>query len=379
MACRHRVFGFLMAAAGLLAPAMATAKKPVIIYKAANWQPDSGVITVRSPTTLYGTAMGSSAGYSGEVFEFDLKAGAYSTLHEFNTKDAFGPSALILGPDGQLYGTVVGGPKNTYGALFTMNPKTGKTSILYRFPVEQDHEALVTGAIAVDRHGVIYGTTSYGGPDDVGTVFRFDPATKTYVTVHDFSTTNDCFGPGRALIFNSDFSILYGTAAGSSGFGNGDGCVFSIQPQSGAESVLAYSGSQGITGIPNGLLFDGTGQLFVTADDSFGSYGQVFRIDPMSGLVTLIYRFQDGADGAEPSAGLQFGSDGALYGTTDGSDSRGDNNGTAYRLNVTTDQLTSLAVFNRRKNTASPIGSIVVDQKGDVFGAGLTAIFEVKH
>jgi uncharacterized repeat protein (TIGR03803 family) len=377
MARRYRRFACMALFTCLLGPTLAAAATPHILYKATDWVPDGGVIFAKSQAMLFGTARSSGHTLSGAVFKFNLTTATYGTLHSFATQAAYAPSGLILGPNGLLYGLVAGGPAGYSGAIFRMHPKSGIASILYRFPAGSGGQALDPEALAVDPNGIVYGLTYYGGTGNVGTVFKYDPASSTYTTLHEFSTTNDCFAPYGALIFDAGFTTLYGTTASNSGASNnGSGCVFSINPQTGAEAVLATSGTQGITATPNGLLFGSNGQLYVAA---YGrQYGQIFSLDPTSGAVTLIDRFLGGADGAQPTGALAFGPDGLLYGTTM-QGGKHKSAGTAYTLNVTTGVKTTLASFNADTNITTPLGSIAVGKAGRMFGAGADAIYAIRN
>jgi uncharacterized repeat protein (TIGR03803 family) len=371
MACSHRTVVAMFLLAGLLAPTLAAASKVSVFYKATNWSPDSGVVFVAGQSKLYGT--GSVSGFAGDVFSVDLKSGRYRALHTFDKTAAFHPAGLVTGANGTLYGVTEGGPKGTFGGVFKTDATTGRTSILFYIPLGPGGEIIGGGGLAVDPGDVIYGRTIYGGPDDAGTVFKFDPATSTYTTLHNFLKTDGCIHPA-ALIFNPSFTTLYATASSS----DGTGCIVSIDAQSGTEATVLKSGTQGVTALPIGLLFGSASLLLVVADEYGSGNGQIFNVDLASGMATVIHNFQGGADGAQPADSLAFGPDGSLYGATTLQGS-GHNEGTIYKLNVTTGVNTTLATFNGHKNTFGPMGSILVNVKGDVYGAGVTALYRVKH
>lgn len=106
----------------------------------------------------------------------------------------------------------------------------------------------------------------------------------------------------------------------------------------GPETLISTTGF-----IENGLTLGPDGNFYGVLQtggnpglDGVG-FGSVFQITP-AGVVTTLHAFS-GTDGATPSTAPVFGSDGNLYGITDGGGAN--NMGTFYRLS-TTGQFTSL-------------------------------------
>lgn len=90
------------------------------------------------------------------------------------------------------------------------------------------------------------------------------------------------------------------------------GVVFKVTPE-GVETIL-LSGPDGA--YPNAPLIQGSdGNIYGTSEG--GDHGTVFEITP-EGLVSTIYAFSGGSDGCGPAIGLSQGSDGNFYGTTAG-------------------------------------------------------------
>ncbi len=76
---------------------------------------------------------------------------------------------------------------------------------------------------------------------------------------------------------------------------------------------------QGDGGEPvSGLTFDRAGNLYGTTSFGGAGYGTVFKLSRSGSawILTTLYAFRGGSDGATPQAGVIFGPDGALYGTT---------------------------------------------------------------
>jgi uncharacterized repeat protein (TIGR03803 family) len=217
-------------------------------------------------------------------------------------------------------------------------------------------------------NGDLYGTTSSGGANDDGTVFKITP-TGTLTRLHSFDGT-DGETPVAGLVqaTNGD---LYGTT--SSGGANDDGTVFKITPTGTLTTLHSFDGTDGET--PEAGMVQATnGDLYGTTS---GGVGTVFKITP-SGTFTTLYSFcseKNCLDGRSPiSAGLVQATDGKLYGVT----SQGGTNdtncegvgcGTIFKI-TSSGTLTSLYSFCSLAACADgsyPVG-LVQYTNGDFYG-----------
>ena len=96
--------------------------------------------------------------------------------------------------------------------------------------------------------------------------------------------------------------------------------------------IHTFTGGQDGGGPHAGLTMHGAGNLYGTALLGLG-YGTVYELKHKgSGWVfNPLYSFAGGSDGAYPYAGVVFGPDGLLYGTTSGAD-RNNRYGTVFNL-----------------------------------------------
>jgi uncharacterized repeat protein (TIGR03803 family) len=183
---------------------------------------------------LYGTTYGGGAYGYGTVYELSRKAAGGWTekvLHSFNDNgsDGYDPYAgLIIDTSGNLYGTTLGGAatQNGGGTVYELSPKKGggwTEKVLNSF-VDTDGLAPYGGLI-FDSAGNLYGTTTYGGENDGGTVFKLTRASGWMKQV--LYALDDYVGPYGSLIFDSEGN-LYGTTYQSWTYVNGT--VFEITP-----------------------------------------------------------------------------------------------------------------------------------------------------
>jgi uncharacterized repeat protein (TIGR03803 family) len=117
------------------------------------------------------------------------------------------------------------------------------------------------------------------------------------------------------------------------------------------------------------LVLGRDGNLYGTAHGNIShqkDYGTVFMITT-NGVLTNLYYFTDGDDGALPSTSLLLSRDGSFYGTT----SEGGTNayyGTVFQV-TTNGMLTSLYSFQGGTNVGPADGPLVQGSDGNLYGA----------
>ena len=204
----------------------------------------------------------------GEAAEVALPAQVFTTLANFDGSNGSRPVAgVVQGIDGSFYGTASYGGTNNSGTVFKVTP-AGKLITLYRFCAQPGctDGANPYASLVQVTNGNFYGTTQYGGANNSGTVFKITPAGK--------------------------LTTLYSFCAQSN-------CTDGLQPS--ASLIQATNGN-----------FYGTTQY----GGAIGG-GTVFKITP-TGTLTTLYSFcgENCTDGYRAYAGLVQATDGNVYGTT---------------------------------------------------------------
>jgi uncharacterized repeat protein (TIGR03803 family) len=200
-----------------------------------------------------------------------------------------------------MLATVIASPSATFTTIVNFNGTNGSGPLM---------TSLVQG-----KDGNLYGTTTYGGPggaDGYGTVFIMTPA-GVLTTIYSFGNTPDGANPEAGLILGTDGNF-YGTT--SEGGANGLGTVFKITPAGKLTILHSFNGEDGE--IPVAGLVEGTDGTFYGTTESGGPdsspYGTIFKITP-KGKLTTLHDF-DGTDGWQPEAALVEGTDRKFFGTT---------------------------------------------------------------
>ena len=219
----------------------------------------------------------------------------------------------------------------------TLPAQTQTLTVLHNFTNFPDGGRPV-GRLLLDPAGNLYGTTTIGGTIGYGSVFRVDPSGNLSI-FYSFAGPPDGNEPVSGLIRDAAGN-LYG-ATGHGGTTTvcgtdqpswaGCGIVFKLDP-SGTETVLHRFGSNGPDGaFPNGpLALDSSGTLWGSTQEGghFGckvpippngrlvdvGCGTIFKVDA-SGRESVVHNFIK-ADGAGPIGGVVQDQAGNLYGVT---------------------------------------------------------------
>jgi len=338
----------------------------------------AGGVAFDKKGNLYGaTTDGGSACPSpgcGTVFQLTPPAkkgaGAWTEtiLYGFSGSDGSQPAGgVIMDAKGNLYGTTAYGGSGTCillgsnvgcGIVYELSPPAqqgGKWTyiVLYNFQGGKDGQ-YPRGDLIFDRAGNLYGATVYGGGYGTcnapyfqycGTIFKLNPPKKKggkweEKVLHSFRSVKagkqfgDGANPNGGLVLDNTGTIYGTTYFGGNNVkgeceggvgGTGCGVVFALQPPTTTggrwteKTIHRFDGQDGANSTA-GVVFDGNGNLYGTTFFGAGPYGLVFELKKPSGAAyswteTVLHRFRDGNDGANPASGLVLDANGNVYGT----------------------------------------------------------------
>jgi uncharacterized repeat protein (TIGR03803 family) len=209
-----------------------------------------------------------------------------------------------------------GGSKG-WGTVFKMTPD-GALTTLHSFCLKTNclDGASPYGGLVQATDGNLYGLTEQGGTPGSGTVFRITPEGE-FTVIHDYCFGEQCGYSPRGNLIQATDGRLYGTTS-SGGFNSG-GTVFRIG-RGGAFASLGLQNASGGGGPMAGLLQASDGRFYGTTlyGGHGGNEGSLFRVN-LSGEVKVLYEFcayTSCSDGARPDGVLIQPTDGSLYGTT---------------------------------------------------------------
>jgi len=366
---------FAVVLIGMVATQSAQGQTYTVLHSFAGKRKDGaspGGVVLDAAGNVYGTTNSGGTSNFGTVFKVDT-GGNETVLYNFcsqpNCNDGRYPAAgLVWDAAGNLYGTTAAGGGSDGGTVFKLDA-TNTEAVLWSFHAGTRPDGYSPYAGVVwDAAGNLYGTTFLGGVYDNGTVYKLEPSGKETV-LHSFTGGLDGDGPDAGVITNGD--SLYGTVS-SGGFGY-RGTVFSLDKTGTGIALYQFRSPTDGEYPEAALIQDAAGRLYSTTYGG-GAYnlGTVFRLD-RNGSVTVLHSFSGGArDGAKPAAGLVRDAAGNLYGTTFYGGSGpcvlyGSGCGTVFKLD-TSGILTVLYSFTGGADGAFPSASLVLDTAGNLYG-----------
>ena len=168
----------------------------------------------------------------GTVFELATNSGTIVPLASFNGTDGIGPQAApIMDSSGNLYGTTSSGGANGYGTVFKLAKGSSTITALASFNGTDGYNSLA--ALIMDGSGNLYGTTYEGGVNGLGTVFELANGSSVITDLTSFDDSNGS-EPTAGLIMDSSGNFYGTTVAGGVGTDDssipGDGSVFELRP-----------------------------------------------------------------------------------------------------------------------------------------------------
>jgi uncharacterized repeat protein (TIGR03803 family) len=291
------------------------------------------------------------------LFSVFRVAAQVTILHSFGDgtvpNDGAAPSAaLIQASDGNFYGSTSGTAINPFGSgvIFQLTP-SGVVSTVYTFA----RLNLRPPDLLLFQHDLV-GTTSIGGRTNsygssgYGTIFRVTSSGKE-VFLHEFN--QDLSYPIRSLVLGPH-GELYGTTTQG---GSQSGGVFKFNPVTTNLTVLYRFPSPSSPASP--LVLGQDGNFYGLA--STGTSSAIFMMTP-AGEVTILYTFPLFTVGVGP---LVQDAGGNFYGATDlnGAHSAG----TVFKMNPQ-HQVSLLHSFGQKPDGTDPGTTVVIGPDGNLYG-----------
>jgi len=368
----------------LLASAQAASRTKILFrFKGTDGAYPFGALIIDSAGNLYGTTQqggvipcGPQRG-CGTVFELSPQPDSswkQLVLYRFQsvTDGDLVYAGVVFDNAGNLYGTTAAGGYNDFGTAYELSPGAGgwTKTLLHSFASQAGDGEYPTGSLVFDQSGNLYGTTYVGlNPCPNGTVFELSPSPQgwTKSNAHCFSSDTDGFGPSTNLIFDPQGNLYSTTFLGGV---NDDGIVFELSPDgsSWTETILYASGPPGIYPWSQ-LVRDKNGNLYGLI------YGGIFQLTPSEDGWTYsqIYTSSETPTAIYPET-LIIDEAGDLYGTAEGGSipncHGGEGCGAVFKLTHREKgwQMTVLHNFPGGPGGASPIGGMVMDAAGNLYG-----------
>ena len=322
----------------------------------------SGRLLLANDGNFYGVTTGGSGATqsmnSGTVFRI-APDGTFTTIHAFIAGEGFGPLAgLIQGADGSLYGTTAtsAGSLNNGASVFKIT-LSGATTVLHTFNAQGD---VPTGRL-YETGGVLYGVTAK-------TIFSLDESSRSFLILHSFVSA-DGSAPNGGVIQATD-GMFYGTMRNTVPCGS----IYRVDLAGTLTTLYQFPRSETFScsngdGPDAGVIQGSDGRLYGTTDGFFsGVYGNAYAIS-LAGEFTVLHTF-DGTDGGKPFAGLFQDSGGNIVGTTSIGSAAPNADGTVFSI-TPSGSFSTLTGFQSYDDGYDPQAGLVQGPDGSLYGTTL--------
>ena len=316
------------------------------ILRSFGADPDEGLSpyggVVLSGATLYGTAYSGGAGSGGTIFRVGTNGSGFVVLRSMESLDGYAPAGELVLSGGTLIGTMIYGGNGNVGTIFKIGTSGSDFAVLKHFSFGLEEGNRPSGGVVLSG-GTLFGTTSSGGTNGLGAIFKVNTNGSGFAVIRQMSAPIDNFEgiyPYGRLVLSSN--TLYGTASGGGSFGNGT--VFSLNTNGGGLAALksfplVSFGDTNLDGAypDSGVTLSGSTLYGTTYGGGTAGEGTLFKVNTDGGSFSVLKHFSQltndtNTDGAYPEGGMIV-SGSTLYGTAQYGGSAGV--GTLFKMDVT--------------------------------------------
>ena len=320
--------------------------------------PEGGVVQAANGR-LYGTCRTGGANGVGTIYEFNIATSVLTKRTDMTVANGSSPRGrLVEAGNGKLYGVTSAGGANALGSVFEFDPAAN--TFAKRADLSAATGSNPGGGLMLGADGLLYGTTEAGGANGLGTVFSFNTATFAVVKVVDLSAATGT-NPKAALVQTAD-GALHGTA--SAGGANGLGTLFKVTL---APNTITkqHDMDAGTGATPLGKLTLGSDGLLygLASAGGTGNHGTFYRFDPVAMSFSNLRNL--GTVAANPWAGLLEEPAGTFIGTSNLGGSLG--RGVVFRFSPGTNSYASIAQIGASSG-AFPTGKLTRAANGLFYG-----------
>ncbi len=319
---------------------------------------------------LVGTSFEGGLHQRGTLFRARRDMRGYEVIHSFGPNDrmgAFPRAGVIQGADGNLYGTTTYGGDENAGVLFRARSDGQQFTLLHRLKRETEGANPEGGLVEVAPNRLI-GSASEGGVHGGGVVFRLDVDGSRFSVIHAFGDDPaDGLSPIGDLTVAEDGWLCGVTRGGGS---RGAGSIYRVRPDGSEFTVLHDFGNDETDGRgpQAGLFLADDGFLYATCEGG-GRHGRgvVLRIRPDGADYRVLHEFSsEGDHPRNPSAPLVQWHDRRLFGTT--SNGGGYNKGAVFAIHPDSGEVSLIHGFGA-SDGGQPRAGLLLASDGALYGA----------
>ena len=253
----------------------------------------------------YGLGVSGGAYNSGTIFSYDPVSGTLADVYDFSTPTGVAPVGTITVYNNVFYFQSTGGAAYGAGCIMSFDPAAGTAVDIYDFDANPAGGGIMSELVAYN--GLLYGTTSVGGPGTFGCIFSFDPRTGAFKDIYNFDSYYWGQYPEQLAVYKG---VLYGTAlyGGQSGVG---GTLYSFDPVAIVYTKLYdwqadYQPTvDGANPVGPVVIDSTTGILYgQTSADGPNNAGVIYNYDLNANEYNILFQFNWTPTGGGPKSGF---------------------------------------------------------------------------
>ncbi len=260
-----------------------------------------------------------------------------------------------------IWGMTQYGGEYDKGVIFKMDENASNQQVVFSFETIQKPEAGLTEY----GNGVFYGMSRWGGKHKKGVIYKFEASNGKFTKILDFDGDDKGSGGVDRMIYASN-GKMYGTTV--YGGVNDKGVLFEFDPQTESFKKIIDFNGQDKGAEPIGKLVEGNGgKLYgATASGGINDEGVLFSYDISANGFTKVFDFENMVSGEMPVGSLIQLADGKLYGMTKWGGTFDD--GLLFSFNPATNQYTILIEFDELPTGSNPVAGLVATPNGKLYG-----------
>ena len=214
----------------------------------------------------------------------------------------------------ELWGMTSAGGTDRIGTIIKTDANGNNQSVVYSFKEETPGGLPHYTKLCQASNGKLYGMTREGGANDQGVLFEYDPVAITYTKKLDFDGAAKGQLPFGSLVQASNGKLYGMTRLGGA---LSQGVLFEYDPVSSTYTKKVDLDSSNGARPEGSLVQSFNGKLYgMTEGGGFYDKGVLFEYDPVTSTYTKKVDFDGTAKGKNPKGSLFEASNGKLYGMT---------------------------------------------------------------
>lgn len=335
---------------------------------------DQGIpgVTEIPGDTLFGLQMNGGTNNGGTIYSIKKDGTGFIVHHQFTDATGMSPNAKLVYFDGKLYGTTLGGGNFNEGVLFCINSDGSNYRVLRHLePGSGGWTEATLGNISISSNGRIFGVfrTLFQAPITYTNyrLFKVDTSGSNFEPFFTGSNigNNRIYGErNQGLLLVDNETVFFTTYSQGRHYG---GVLNTADTVAGETDLYHFGISPNGFRPLGGVIKASDGKLYGTTTIGGASgNGVIYSMNADGTGYTRLHEFTD-AEGYEPSGKLLEASDGKLYGACR---QGGPNNlGILYRMNKNGTGFEIIYDYSVATGGYSPVGSLVEDAGGVLYGA----------